>query len=66
MESENNVIDFWLLNYIMLVFLIGILFVDRDDCVFCKRFLERLGGEKNFEDMIVVLEIIWVVMDCLG
>lgn len=65
-ERESNVIDFWSLNYTTPAFLIGTLLVDRDDRAFCKRFLERLGGEKNLEDMIVALETTWAATDRSG
>lgn len=65
-ERENNVIDFWSLNYTTPAFLIGTLLVDRDDRAFCKRFLGKLGGEKNLEDMIVALETTWAATDRCG
>ncbi|KIR26740.1 hypothetical protein I307_01731 [Cryptococcus deuterogattii 99/473] len=65
-ERENNVIDFWSLNYTTPAFLIGTLLVDRDDRAFCKRFLGKLGGEKNLEDMIVALETTWTATDRCG
>jgi hypothetical protein len=61
--SEDNVIDFWTLNYTAPAFLVGTMLVDREDRKFIKSFLQRIGAEKNLEDMVVALETTWAATD---
>ena len=65
-KAENNVIDFWTLNYTTPIFLVGALLVNAEDRAWCKQSLQRLGAEKNLEDMIMALDATWAATDREG